>query len=153
MVERLAEVKKGLAIAFALSMGLIASFEGYSHRAYLDPIGIPTICQGHTEGVKIGDTATDEDCKEMTQEDFRKVAAQLDGIVVPAPIWGAFADFCYNVGVTRCKSSTLYTYLKAGQYRKACDEFPKWIYAHGKPLSGLIRRRQAERDLCMKGVK
>jgi lysozyme len=40
--------------ALALGTSLVAGFEGLRTRAYLDPVGIPTICYGHTNGVMLG---------------------------------------------------------------------------------------------------
>ena len=37
--------------------------------------------------------------------------------------------------------------LNRGSYDSASDEFPKWRKAGGKILKGLVRRRQAEKNL------
>ena len=138
--------------ATAAALVLIASFEGYSHRAYLDPIGIPTICAGHTAGVHMGDTIAD--CDKVTDADLNAVIVRISAEIpnLPPEILGATADLCFNIGLSKCERSTLWKLLKAKKYRAACDEYGKFIYAHGKPYSGLIRRRQAERQLCMKGL-
>lgn len=141
--------------AIAATLALIVTYEGYSHRAYFDPVGIPTICRGHTAGVHMGDIANDDECAAITEADL---TATLQAITVDLPnlppeVLAATADFCYNVGISKCKSSTLWRYLKAGRYRDACNEFPRWVYASGKKLQGLVNRRESEKALCLKGVK
>ncbi len=37
---------------------VVAHFEGRNLLAHLDPVGIPTICEGWTRGVQLGDKAT-----------------------------------------------------------------------------------------------
>ncbi|MER5172677.1 glycoside hydrolase family protein, partial [Thioclava kandeliae] len=49
----------GVAAAIALAITTIAPWEGRELRAYRDIVGIPTICFGETEGVKMGDVATE----------------------------------------------------------------------------------------------
>jgi lysozyme len=35
----------------------------------------------------------------------------------------------------------------------ACNELPRWTLAGGKELPGLVKRRAAERDLCLQGLR
>jgi lysozyme len=143
-------VNKKTGAAFALV--LIASFEGYTHRAIIPvPGDPPTACRGHV--VTNGQTVfTDAECDMLTRSDLNTVFSAFAEIKAPPEVMGAFGDLCFNIGVARCKKTHLYAYIKAGDFKAACNEFPKFIYAHGKPYSGLIRRRQAERQLCMKGI-
>ncbi|WP_405045477.1 glycoside hydrolase family protein [Pseudomonas aeruginosa] len=48
--------------------------------------------------------------------------------------------------------STLLRKLNAGDVRGACAELSRWVYAGGKKLGGLVRRRAAERELCEIGL-
>ena len=41
--------------------------------------------------------------------------------------------------------------LNGGDLQSASKEFEKWIYSNGKKMRGLIRRRQAEKDLFLEG--
>lgn len=43
-----------LAGATGMAGVLVTYFEGRSLVAYLDPVGIPTICEGVTRGVRLG---------------------------------------------------------------------------------------------------
>lgn len=139
----------GVAAAFPL----IVAYEGTKQTAYLDPVSIPTICRGHTGGVKLGQTATMAQCDDLTVQDLLKATAAIDSCVhVPLNDnqRAAFASFTFNVGGAKfCKSSAARK-LNAGDPVGACNELPKWIYAGDKVLPGLVKRRAAERDLCLK---
>ena len=59
----------------------------------------------------------------------------------------ALTSFTFNLGSGNLKRSTLLKKVNAMAFDDAGYEFLKWIYAGGKPLEGLIRRRRAERLL------
>lgn len=61
----------------------------------------------------------------------------------------ALVDFTFNVGCGAFRGSTLLRKVNAGDMTGAANEFPKWIYAGGKPLRGLVKRRADERALFM----
>lgn len=129
----------------------IASNEGFRGYAYRDPVGIPTIGYGETNGVKMGDKITQREAL-----DRLKVSANEHGqgmakcIKVPLSQneYDAYVDFTYNVGVGAFCRSTLVKKLNAGDYAGACKELLKWDKAGGKVLPGLTKRRQEEYKLC-----
>lgn len=142
----------GLSGSLAIAGMLVTYFEGRSLIAYLDPVGIPTICEGVTQGVQLGDTATPQECDEKLEKELRAHAAFVDDLVkVPLKTneYAAYVSFVYNVGGTNFKNSTLLKKLNAGDHVGACKELPRWVYAGGKKLRGLERRRQAEMELCL----
>lgn len=59
----------------------------------------------------------------------------------------AIADFCFNLGTTRYKASTLKRQVDAGDWNGASEELQKWIWGGGRKLPGLIARRAAEAAL------
>lgn len=145
----------GLAGAAALAAGLIMPFEGKHLRAYLDPPGIPTICYGHTGGVKIGDRATDTQCEEYLAKDLATANSAIDRLVkVPLKpqTRAALISFTFNTGQGNLARSTLLRKLNSGDIAGACNELPKWVYAGGVKLRGLVKRRAAEREMCLKGA-
>lgn len=148
-------IAAGAAGALGIATALVGYFEGRSLVAYLDPVAIPTICDGYTHGVRMGDTATDEQCDELTRQEALKALAVVDGSVsrrLPDSTRAALASFVYNVGAGNYRSSTLLRKLRAGDIAGACRELPRWVYAGGKKLRGLERRRAAEMELCLSGV-
>lgn len=136
----------------AAAVGLVAAWEGRSLVAYADPVGIPTICEGYTHGVRLGDVATPAQCDALTEQEVRKALAVVDRSVpqaLPDGVRVALASFVYNVGQGAYGGSTLLRRLRAGDLKAACNELPRWVYAGGKKLRGLERRRQAERQICL----
>ena len=134
---------------------VIGIWEGRSLVAYMDPVGIPTICDGYTHGVKMGDVATPKQCDQLTRQEAAKALAVVDGSVdrqLPAGVRVALTSFVYNVGPGNYQRSTLLRKLRAGDYVGACNELPKWVYAGGRKLRGLERRRQAEKEICLSGL-
>ena len=66
----------------------------------------------------------------------------------------AIASFVYNLGTHTFFQSTLLRKIRNNpQDISIRDEFHKFIYANGKPLSGLVKRRQAEANLYFTNVK
>ena len=136
----------------AAAVALIATWEGRSLVAYADPIGIPTICEGYTHGVKMGDVATPKKCDELTAQETTKAMNVVDSSVprpLPAGVRVALASFVYNVGPGAYQGSTLLRKLRAGDIRGACNARPRWVDAGGKKLRGLERRRVAEQKICL----
>lgn len=137
----------------AIAVAAVASFEGLRQTAYNDPVGIPTICFGETKGVKIGDKATIEQCKGMLAESL-SIADKSVMSCVKVPMGdyrhAALVSFTYNVGGAAFCNSTLVKKLNVGDAVGACNELPKWTYAKGIQLPGLVKRRNEERELCLK---
>jgi lysozyme len=57
---------------------------------------------------------------------------------------GAIADFAYNLGVGRYRSSTLRRKIDALDWGGAKEQLMRWTRGGGRVLPGLVRRRQAE---------
>lgn len=145
----------GLTGALAVAGSYIAYFEGRSLTAYLDPVGIPTICEGVTRGVRLGDVATPQECDMHLELEVYSHAADVDRLVkVPLTSneYAAWVSFVYNVGAPAFAKSTALRKLNAGDHRGACLEMKRWVYAGGKKYQGLERRRQAESALCLSGL-
>ena len=144
----------GAITAMAIATPFVARWEGLKTLAYYDPIGVPTICYGHTDGVVIGDLKSQKDCDLLLDAELRSYLNAVDTLVtVPLPETrrAALASFAYNVGIDAFKRSTLLRKLNAGDTVGACNELRRWVYAKGRMLRGLVRRREAERDLCLMG--
>lgn len=140
----------------AAAVALVAAWEGRSLVAYVDPVGIPTICEGYTHGVKMGDVATPERCDALTEQEVRKALAVVDKSTtkqLPDGMRVALASFIYNVGPGAYGRSTLVRKLRAGNLEGACRELPRWVYAGGRKLKGLERRRVAEMQICLSDLQ
>ncbi len=60
----------------------------------------------------------------------------------------AFYDFAWNLGVGALAGSTMLRLFNAGDPRLT-DEFPKWVYAGGRKLTDLVKRRALERAVAL----
>ncbi|MFW6344746.1 MAG: lysozyme [Halomonas sp.] len=142
----------GLGGAAAIAAGTVMYFEGHEPDAYVDPVGVVTICYGHTATARIGQTHSDEECERLLEEDLGDAFDAVDEHVevdLPPTREAALASFVYNVGEGAFERSTLLRLLNAGHWRAACDELMRWVYADGRRLRGLVTRRQTERELCL----
>lgn len=151
---------KAVAIAsgavVSAAIALVGEWEGRSLTAYLDPISVPTICDGYTHGVRLGDVATPEKCDDLTRKEVVRALAVVDRSVprpLPDGVRVALTSFVYNVGAGAYGGSTLLRKLRAGDIRGACNELPRWVYAGGKKLKGLENRRKAEQKICLSELK
>lgn len=147
-------VRRGAAILTA-AVALIAGFEGRSLVAYLDPVSIPTICDGYTLGVQMGDVATPQECDAKTAQEAAKSLAVVDHSVdyrLPDPVRVSLTSFVYNVGAGAYLGSTLLKKLRAHDIAAACRQLPRWVYAKGRKLKGLVNRRASEMQLCLSGL-
>ncbi|MFK3941940.1 lysozyme [Pseudomonas monteilii] len=144
-----------LAATISIAGAVVASFEGLRTKAYLDPIGIPTICYGHTATAKIGDSKTPAECKELLGKDLLIAIQDVESRVkvdMNVERRAGLVSFVYNIGGTKFGSSTLLQKLNAGDTSGACAELSKWVYAGGVKLKGLVARRAKERRLCEVGL-
>ncbi|VVE30049.1 muraminidase [Pandoraea eparura] len=150
LIKRAMAVAAGGAVAIAAV--LVPAFEGSRLSAYLDPVGIPTICYGHTAGVRVGQVKSQAQCDELLRGDLGIALTTVDRLVkVPMPETrrAALASFVYNAGAGNFASSTMLRKLNAGDPVGACNELPKWVYSKGQILPGLVQRREQERQLCL----
>lgn len=151
---------KGAWLAICLTM--VAGFEGLYTHAYKDPVGVVTICFGVTNvdrKVKMGDTATKDECYQMLAEDLPKYKAMVDKCIhveMPPHRTAAIVSFTYNVGQGNlCKSSVARGINQGKLHGTAqnplgCDALMLWDKAKGKVLNGLTKRRAAERAYCLR---
>lgn len=139
----------------ALAVACVGGFEGLRLAAYADPVGIPTICFGETKGVRLGQRATLEQCRGMLADSLAIANRAVDACIrAPLPDYrrAALVSFTYNVGQQALCGSTLARKINAGDVAGGCNELLRWDYAKGIRLPGLVKRRQAERNMCLVGA-
>ena len=147
----------GLAVigaAIGIIAPLIAYYEGFMPKTYVDPVGIPTVCYGQTgAAAKPGAVYTQEEGETMMAGEIVAPLARLDQCL-QSPLapheWAALTSLAYNVGTGAICSSTIARMIRAGAPGSEwCEQFPRWVYAGGKVLPGLVKRRAAERKICI----
>ena len=137
---------------------LIKRFETFSAEWYRCPAGAWTIGYGITEDLLPGvdrislpqgidrDTA-DRLLRRALATIFEPAIERLVEVPLQACQFDALVSFTFNVGVGAFRRSTLRERLIARDYAGAEAEFSRWIYAGGRVLKGLVKRREAERRL------
>lgn len=145
------------AAVLSMACGVIAHYEGFIPQTYADPVGIPTICYGHTGAdVVMGGTATVAECQQMLQADVQTAYAgvmRCIGVQLQPHEAAALTSFAFNVGAPALCGSTLARLANSGAPAwQWCPELSKWTYATKAgvkiQLPGLVKRRAAERALC-----
>lgn len=133
----------------------------YVQKSYADPYygwRIPTICYGHTLGVKQGDTATMLQCEAWLKEDTTKHCAIVYEALVPQNMWltqgeqNAYCSFAYNMGKFKGTDS-VYGRLVAKDDWGACMGLLKYYYSNGQPSRGQWNRRYEEYNECISQLR
>ncbi|KFC95062.1 phage lysozyme [Leminorella grimontii ATCC 33999 = DSM 5078] len=129
---------------------LIKSFESCRLKAYLCPAGVWTIGYGHTSGVRPNDEISSAQAERYLKADLVRVEQDVR-ILVRVPLtqgqFDALVSFAFNCGTRALSTSTLLRKLNARDYAGAAEEFFRWVYANGKRLAGLERRRRLEKRM------
>lgn len=129
---------------------LIKRNEGLRLKAYRCPGGIWTIGYGHTSGVRDGDVITKEQAEELLKKDIKEIEYKLNSLNLNLTQnqFDALVSFIFNVGWSNFKSSTLLKKIRINPDDPSIRyEFSRWVFANGKKLNGLIKRRNEEANL------
>ena len=125
----------------------LMEFEGCRLTAYKDAAGVPTIGYGHTHQVRMGDKISAQYAKELLKEDiayFMKKVKEL-GVARTEGQLDALVSFAFNLGIGRLAKSTLLKVIReGGSKHRIRHEFRRWVYADGRKLRGLEKRREWE---------
>ncbi|TDE33180.1 lysozyme [Antarcticimicrobium sediminis] len=131
------------------------------HCAYRDIVGNPTLCFGETDGVSMGDRATDAEClrllKHRLARDFRaglhRYFSQSTRTNRLTPHRdAAYVSLAYNVGIQGTGRSTATRRLNGGDIAGGCAALGWWNKAGGRVVRGLVNRRAQETALCLQGL-
>ena len=135
-------------------LDLIKLYEGYSSSPYLCPANHWTIGYGGIWGMVVKSVTVDHPDINADQADYllrrdvkKSEMAVLRHIRVPLEDgqFNALCSFVFNLGSGALQSSTLRRKINRGDYIGAANEFPRWVFAGGRKLKGLVRRREHER--------
>jgi len=138
-------------------------YEGLRNQAYPDIVygwDLPTICYGHTKGVKRGDYKTDEECEELFKQDMKE-ACEVVATAIGRDKFNflsigekdGYCLFAHNTGYFKTqrngKPTSMYTKLTAGDRAGACKALLMYNRANDKVLPGLTKRRGFEYNRCV----
>lgn len=141
--------------ALEIATDLCKRFEGLYLKPYICPAGVPTQGWG-TVNNPDGSQVTMDDPAITPETAEAWLMSQLQTECLPVAIrytpalvsnqeaLGAIADFIYNLGASRYKTSTLRRRLNEEDWDEAQHEIRRWVRANGRVLRGLQLRREAE---------
>jgi lysozyme len=132
----------------------IKRYEALRLNAYQDSVGKWTTGYGHlilpNEDYLMTGAITETQAENLLKNDLAKVEKVING-AVQVPITGnqydALVSLVFNIGAGNFMTSTLLKKLNEGDYEGAAAEFPRWSYADGKQLPGLMARRANEQNV------
>ena len=135
-------------------LDLIMRFEGFSSTIYRCPAGYPTIGYGHVvldeEKDRFADGVDQEQGEELLRRDAQVAErAVLRLITVPLTNgqFDALVSFTFNLGSGALQRSTLRRKVNRGEHEDVPAQFKRWVWAGGRKLNGLMKRRDAEAGL------
>ena len=140
------------------AVNLIKQFEGLRLTSYQDSVGKWTIGYGSTmiggTPVQPGQTITSAQAEAALLSHISTNVSPIISSKTKAPItqsmYDALCCFTYNLGSGTYSKSTLLTDINATKYLDAATLFGDYNKAGGQVLTGLTRRRAAEKDLFLK---
>jgi lysozyme len=153
-------------------------FEGRRNKLYddatgktiahaADAKGFPTIGVGHlvskTDKTYDGKTLSDAEIDALFAADVKWAEDIINGLGLPLKQnqFDALVSFVYNVGpgkkgvkdglitLRNGDPSSVLRNMRAGNIQAAGDSMLSWTRSAGKVMSGLVKRRQAERALLL----
>jgi len=155
-MNRLGKTVTTLVTAAAVTGGgaaaLIMKWEGKRFEPYRDPVGILTVCYGHTGAdVIAGKSYTQAECDALLAADIAVARGHVNRCL-PMPklaqVEEALTSAAFNLGAQVVCGSTLQKKALANDWPGACAELSRWERAGGRVLRGLTLRRIDERAMC-----
>jgi len=132
-------------------MDLIKRFEGFSPTIYICPAGYPTIGYGHVvrgdERDLFADGINEEEARDLLQRDVRwaeRGVLRLIDVPLTDGQFDALVSFTFNLGTGALQRSTLRRKVNREEHAQVPREFMRWVWADGRRMKGLIKRRAAE---------
>lgn len=135
-------------------LNLIKQFEGFSKTIYTCPAGYPTIGYGHlvkpNEAESFADGISADEATDLLRQDVgiaeRAVLRYVD-VPLTDGQFDALVSFTFNLGGGALQRSTLRRKVNREEHDEVPAQFKRWVWAGGRKLNGLIKRRSAEAGL------
>lgn len=138
---------------------LIGNAESCRRDPYVCPAGVLTDGMGNTHGVKPGTVKNDQQIAAEWEKNILDaescVNRYANGKNLSDNTFSAVTSITFNVGCPTMKQSTMFALFREQKSAlpSACNQFPRWVYAGKTILPGLVKRRAAEKQLCLDGLK
>lgn len=128
---------------------LIKRFEGFSGAVYFCPAGYPTIGYGHVvkNDENFSGGINEIQAEQLLRQDVitaEKAVLRLINVPLTDGQFDALVSFTYNLGSGALQRSTLRRKINREEHADVPKQFMRWVWAGGRKLKGLVRRREAE---------
>lgn len=134
-----------------VGLELIKRFESFSPTVYVCPAGYPTVGYGHVvldgEPERLAGGIDEDEAEDLLRLDAgiaERAVLRLIAVPLTDGQFDALVSFVFNVGAGGLQRSTLRRKVNRDEHSAVPAEFMKWIWAGGRKLKGLVRRREAE---------
>ncbi|MGF7454213.1 lysozyme [Pasteurella bettyae] len=143
-------------------LSIIGNAEGCARNLYKCPADVLTVGIGSTaaggESIEPNKRYTDDEIARRWVKDIkiaeRCVNLFANGEKLPLSVFEALTSITFNVGCGAVmRNSTMFAKARAGELDSTCNQFPRWVYAGGKKLNGLVIRREKEKALCFTDLR
>ena len=146
-------------------LALIKRFEGFSPDVYVCSGGRRTIGYGHVirrispecppgsaehrlhQALHDDTPLSEEDASDLLHQDCRVAERALRRhirVFLLQHRFDALVSWVFNLGGGTLQASTLRRVINRGHHDRVPSEMCRWVYADGRRLVGLVRRRAAE---------
>jgi len=142
----------------------IKNFEGFEDTGYYatkeeEKQGLVTVGYGSTKRVKHGQKITQEQANQFLREDIEEAERKVNNLVtVPLTdnMRSALVSLLFNTKFGSVRDSKALVALNKGDFKEfqkqAFGSTQGFVYAGGKKLKGLSKRRTAEKYLFREGM-
>lgn len=146
---------------------LIGNAESCRREPYVCPAGILTDGIGNTDGVKTGTRKTDAqiaaDWEKNILQAEKCINTYFRGRDMKDNSFSAMTSAAFNIGCSSLRTyysdarkarfeTSIHKYAQAGNWTMMCNHLTDFVNGGGKKLSGLVTRREAEKQLCLDGA-
>ena len=132
-------------------INLIKRFEGFSSSIYICPAGYPTIGYGHVvrddEKQQFAQGIDKDEGEELLRQDVRwaeRGVLRLIDVQLTDGQFDSLVSFTFNLGTGALQRSTLRRKVNREEHDDVPAQFKRWVWAGGRKLNGLMRRRNTE---------
>lgn len=136
---------------------------GYGHVLYPEQIRLPVkrSPERHTPTIRREYPLRPQDSKIFSKEEIdalfsedvsifeRGVLRLVPGTAGRQSSFDALVSFAFNVGLGNLQRSTVRARANRGDWEGAAEALMMWTRGGGRVLPGLVRRRQAEREMFL----
>lgn len=132
-------------------INLIKRFEGFSSSIYICPAGYPTIGYGHvvrdTDKQRFDEGIDKDEGEMLLRQDVHwaeRGVLRLIDVPLTDGQFDSLVSFTFNLGSGALQRSTLRRKVNREEHDDVPAQFKRWVWAGGKRLKGLVRRRSEE---------